>query len=531
MKRSDDPRPASFWSGRGQDGAVLAPVRVADIVGRRAIHVEVDAEAFRGVAVSESVEEHAVASNLDAPPRPPVRLDPDVAVVGDQVPLARSDAADRDPAAVCVDARRGVAEVRQSGRIGPDGVALNQRGRDRVHHRDAGRPAADHVAGARSRTTDEGVRGPREGDARASFVAEQSRRAGVHADEVALDDRVGRRADRAAQEGEDVARAGFDAADRVPGTADLPTGGYAGAGRVDDSQQPCDFGPDQVSLEDAATEHADPDASDNQISRGGCRAADPEVLSSLEIDSVEGQRRAPDQKSLRPGRVRPDEAALDDEVVVGPALGCDLMPDGNAGHAEEPMDDDAANRHVARVDHEAGKDHPGHAGDLDLKDRVEPQADRARVRRGPRLRVAVDRQRLRDDRQGGGRDDRLQSPSRDVERDRVGGHRAIGIRDRLAQRARARVIRVRDGKRGGMGGEARQQEDPREAEDRVQDHGGASFRSWRGPSRSPHPLSSTNHPRKGQEPLRPVPRRPGKSRPSPAPGRPAPALDPLLSVV
>jgi hypothetical protein len=96
--------------------------------------------------------------------------------------------------------------------------------------------------------------------------------------------------------------------------------------------------------------------------------------------------------------------------------------------------------------HDPDRAVPVRARESDQDDRV--VADGERVRRGARLRIAVDRHGLGDVRQRRQRRDRLDAASRDVELDGVGPRVRVGVEDRLAQRSRAAV-----GGRGyGVGG-------------------------------------------------------------------------------
>jgi hypothetical protein len=80
------------------------------------------------------------------------------------------------------------------------------------------------------------------------------------------------------------------------------------------------------------------------------------------------------------------------------------------------------------------------AVDLDQVDRVVGLGRPVRVRARARLRVAVDRDGLREGRIIGGGLDRVDAGARDVEGDRVGAGGRVRVEDDLAQRPCAAVV-------------------------------------------------------------------------------------------
>jgi len=166
-----------------------------------------------------------------------------------------------------------------------------------------------------------------------------------------------------------------------------------------------------------------------------------------------------------PRRVGPDEASRDD------AIGEDDL------HARRgPAVDDEALQHEreAALDDEDARDGSRiRPVDLDEVDRVVRQARAVRVGARSRLRIAVDRDGVRDRRQGGGRRERVHAASRNVEGDRIGAGIAVGVEDRLAQRPHAGVVRVRhgEGHRGCRRRDERERGEDREPEARTDAHG------------------------------------------------------------
>ncbi len=235
--------------------------------------------------------------------------------------------------------------------------------------------------------------------------------------------------------------------------------------RVGELQRARDVGADEVALDDdtVRTSGRVPERdlvvpARNQVARRGSRAADPAVRGGIARD-VSARR---SRERRRSGRVGPEEVPLDDGVARAV-----LKPDARRA----PVDDQALDRRVGRADVEAdGAAAEGRAVDLDPEHRVEPLRRVVRVRRGARLRVAVDRDRRADRRKRRVGRDRLDAGARDVERDRIRARVRVGVQDGLAQRPGARIgdgrhgVGVRqEGPRGREGGQSEGSSDSHES--------------------------------------------------------------------
>ena len=311
----------------------------------------------------------------------------------------------------------------------------------------------DHVSFAGVRAADLGVRrGPADSDVP---VAERQRPGRVRADEVSLNHEDGRGADRADVEaarsvaGDDVRRARRGAANHEA-SADAEAAHAHAICVVRDRRVTRCVRADEVPLDhDGARagiqrhRHADVAAAGDHVPIGERGAADRDVAGVLEEDPVATVRK---RRVAR--RVDADEAT-DDRLIT--------LQDRRES-VEEASDREAPNGDRVGGEGEARAARHVRARQGDLEHRVRARC--RRIDRSSRLRVAVDRDRVEDGLHAAARRrrDRADTASvasgiraRDVERDRVGAGIRIGVEDRLSQRPRSRVVRVRDREGGGGG--------------------------------------------------------------------------------
>ena len=392
----------------GDDRRVLeivgAGVRIERIVGRRG-H-EVQREPARRVTEDPiAAHGHAVAGKAEDPDAAVEAAGPS-AVVGDDVRLARTDAADDGARQVVTtrrndDAPRAVSEIAGPAGVRSDDVALD--GDERSACGDVNtdaRVAADDVAFPRRAPSDLDRLLARAG-VDAAAVGKRDAQRGIQADDVAADPR--RRHVRGRLASSDADAFGVLLLDVVSGDQ-VAVGGI----------RPAEF------VADAAEKHDPPDLpADAWAARHGQAVRGRSEKVPEDLDSVAGSLVDPDSR---------DVAAVDGET-----------PDDGA--AVGTSRDSEADR-VEVVDQ-------GLPIDLDGEDGVGPLRKGQRVGRGARLRVAVDRRRLRDRRERRQRRDRVEPGARDRELDRVGPAAGRGVEDGLAERAGAGVVRGGDGESRG----------------------------------------------------------------------------------
>ena len=161
----------------------------------------------------------------------------------------------------------------------------------------------------------------------------------------------------------------------------------------------------------------------NQIAVRGIRSADRGSYGSS-LREADGDSGLVGRRGDA-GRIRADKVTRDDHAGRAGAKEVEELDSFGAA-----VDDETPHRRVAGADRDAAIGGRG-AVDLDLEHGVQ-RAGGIRVRGAARLRVAVDRQGLADDRQQGEGRDRVHARSRDGKGDRVRSGGGLRVEDRLA---------------------------------------------------------------------------------------------------
>ena len=277
-----------------------------------------------------------------------------------------------------------------------------------------------------------------------AIVAERDRARGVGADPVALDqvaaiERAAGVADGDAETVDGLSVGRDDVAE------DRDRAGVEGHLQPEDVAEPRvarGRRADEIALDRGSGKTVQADAvavAGDEVSIRGEWTADHQVRAAEPVDAP----RVEDSRLAR--GVDAEKAPLD--LAVGRAA--------RADPGQEAVDDEATDRRSVPVECQTRRCRSGRARQHDFQDRV-GSSERIGVRRCAGLRVTVDENRARQIRKPGCRDDRAEprpvtARPGNVERDRVGARRAVGVDDRLTERTRARVGGVRDREGGGEG--------------------------------------------------------------------------------